>query len=102
MVRKLSLVSILLSWLSCYVSDNNEDADHVFMMFSATFPKEARQLAREHLKSNYIRIRIARAGSTVKRIHQEVGPPDLNRCTGLNYVLLDHLRGRCNEAPGTL
>ena len=42
------------------------------MMFSATFPKEARQLAREHLKNNYIRIRIARAGSTVKRIHQDV------------------------------
>ena len=34
------------------------------MMFSATFPKEARKLARVLLTSNYIRIRVGRAGGT--------------------------------------
>ncbi|MCJ1285908.1 hypothetical protein MMC26_005250 [Xylographa opegraphella] len=45
-------------------ADNNEDADHRFMMFSATFPKEARKLAKVLLASNYIRIRVGRAGGT--------------------------------------
>ncbi|MCJ1416330.1 hypothetical protein MMC32_002665 [Xylographa parallela] len=44
--------------------DNNEDADHRFMMFSATFPKEARKLAKVLLASNYIRIRVGRAAGT--------------------------------------
>ncbi|MCJ1392912.1 hypothetical protein MMC18_005784 [Xylographa bjoerkii] len=44
--------------------DNNEDADHRFMMFSATFPKEARKLAKSLLASDYIRIRVGRAAGT--------------------------------------
>ena len=42
------------------------------MMFSATFPKEARQLARQYLADDHIRIRVGRAGSTHKNIQQSV------------------------------
>ncbi|GAM87094.1 hypothetical protein ANO11243_051150 [Dothideomycetidae sp. 11243] len=38
-------------------NDANEDADHRYMMFSATFPKEARKLARQYLQEDYVRIR---------------------------------------------
>jgi ATP-dependent RNA helicase DDX3X len=52
--------------------DNNQDADHRYMLFSATFPKEARKLAREYLDVNHIRISVGRLGSTHKNISQRV------------------------------
>ncbi|KAH7057242.1 DEAD/DEAH box RNA helicase [Macrophomina phaseolina] len=52
--------------------DTNEDADHAYLMFSATFPKDARALARQHLAEDYIRIRVGRAGSTHNNIHQKI------------------------------
>ena len=42
------------------------------MMFSATFPKKARELAREYLGDDHIRIRVGRAGSTHLNIKQNV------------------------------
>lgn len=42
------------------------------MMFSATFPKEARAVAKEYMASDYVRIRIGRAGSTHMNITQQV------------------------------
>lgn len=41
-------------------------------MFSATFPKECRDLAKEHLAHDHVRIRVGRAGSTHKNIKQDV------------------------------
>ncbi|EOD46035.1 putative dead deah box RNA helicase protein [Neofusicoccum parvum] len=52
--------------------DTNEDADHAYLMFSATFPKEARLLARQHLAEDYIRVRVGRAGSTHNNIAQKI------------------------------
>lgn len=52
--------------------DSNEDADHCYMMFSATFNKECRQLARKYLATDHVRIRIGRAGSTHVNIQQQV------------------------------
>ncbi|KAK7551652.1 DEAD/DEAH box RNA helicase [Phyllosticta citricarpa] len=52
--------------------DTNEDADHLYFMFSATFPKEARRLAREYMSEDYVRIRVGRAGSTHSNITQRV------------------------------
>lgn len=43
------------------------------MLFSATFPKGARSLAKEFLMKNHIRIRVGRAGSTILTITQNVG-----------------------------
>ena len=53
--------------------DANVDDDHVYMMFSATFPKEARALAREYMSKDHIRIRVGRAGSSHINIVQKVG-----------------------------
>ncbi|KAA6408095.1 MAG: DEAD DEAH box RNA helicase [Lasallia pustulata] len=52
--------------------DNNEDADHLFMMFSATFPKDARVVAKEYMAANHIRIRVGRTGSTHANVNQNV------------------------------
>ena len=54
--------------------DNNEDADHRYMMFSATFPKEARVLARDYLDDGHIRIHVGRRGSSHRNIKQSVRP----------------------------
>ncbi|PSK34876.1 ATP-dependent RNA helicase DED1 [Elsinoe australis] len=52
--------------------DANEDADHRYLMFSATFPKAARGLARQYLQEDYVRIRVGRAGSSHKNVTQEI------------------------------
>lgn len=52
--------------------DANEDADHVYMMFSATFPKEIRKVAREYLTSDHYRLAVGRPGSTHMNITQDV------------------------------
>lgn len=52
--------------------DTNEDADHRYMMFSATFNKACRQLARKYLAADHIRIRIGRPGSCHINVDQAV------------------------------
>lgn len=42
------------------------------MMFSATFPKEARTLAKDYMSPNHIRIRVGRAGSAHMNVTQNV------------------------------
>jgi ATP-dependent RNA helicase DDX3X len=42
------------------------------MMFSATFPKVCRDLAKQHLAHDHVRIRVGRAGSSHMNIQQEV------------------------------
>ena len=56
-------------------SDANTDDDHVYMMFSATFPKEARAIAKEYMSKDHIRIRVGRAGSSHMNIIQKVKAP---------------------------
>lgn len=41
-------------------------------MFSATFPKQARQLAQEHLAHDLVRIHVGRAGSSHVNIKQNI------------------------------
>lgn len=53
-------------------SDTNEDADHRYMMFSATFNKACRQLARKYLAADHVRIRIGRPGSCHINVDQVV------------------------------
>lgn len=53
-------------------ADANSDGDHVYMMFSATFPKEARAVAKEYMSKDHIRIRVGRAGSSHMNIKQTV------------------------------
>ncbi|PKY07867.1 DEAD/DEAH box RNA helicase [Aspergillus campestris IBT 28561] len=52
--------------------DVNEDADHRYMMFSATFDKNCRQLARKFLADDHVRVRIGRPGSTHINVDQTI------------------------------
>lgn len=52
--------------------DTNEDADHRYLMFSATFNKACRELARNYLADDHVRIRIGRAGSAHLNVEQQV------------------------------
>lgn len=49
-----------------------------FCLFSATFPKAARELAAEYLSEQHVRIRIGRAGSTTEAIMQNIIEIDRN------------------------
>lgn len=52
--------------------DSNEDPDHCYMMFSATFPKEMRKIARQYMDPDYYRVRIGRIGATHSNITQSI------------------------------
>ncbi|QIW99290.1 hypothetical protein AMS68_004808 [Peltaster fructicola] len=52
--------------------DTNVDADHTFMLFSATFPQRAVELAQEYLAEDFFNIKIGRAGSTHRNIRQDI------------------------------
>ncbi|KAF2823395.1 DEAD-domain-containing protein [Ophiobolus disseminans] len=53
-------------------SDMNTDADHTYLMFSATFPKSARRLAKEYMEEDCCRIKVGRVGSTHENIKQQI------------------------------
>ncbi len=42
------------------------------MLFSATFPKAFRDLAKTHLAENHVRLRVGRAGSSHENIKQQI------------------------------
>lgn len=52
--------------------DVNEDADHRYLLFSATFDKDMRKLAKKYLANDHVRIRIGRAGSVHMNVKQNV------------------------------
>ncbi|KAJ5930512.1 DEAD/DEAH box RNA helicase [Penicillium verhagenii] len=52
--------------------DMNEDDDHRYMMFSATFNKHCRKLARTHLMPDYIRVRVGNFGASQLMVKQDV------------------------------
>lgn len=49
------------------------------MMFSATFPKGARALAKEFMAADHIRVRVGRAGSTHGNVAQKIIYTDDNK-----------------------
>ena len=48
-----------------------EEGNIQYLLFSATFPKKLRDLAKEHLSEQHVRFRVGRAGSTHGNIKQE-------------------------------
>lgn len=50
----------------------NEDDDHRYLMFSATFNKEFRKLAKQYLSQDHVRLRVGRAGSSHHNVVQDV------------------------------
>ena len=54
------------------------------LMFSATFPKSVRNLARDFLADDYVFVKVGRVGSTTDNITQRV--LSLPRSTSLSYA----------------
>lgn len=55
------------------LTGGDQDEGNVkYMLFSATFPKPARDLAKNYLAENHVRIRVGRAGSSHANIKQQV------------------------------
>jgi ATP-dependent RNA helicase DDX3X len=55
-------------------------------MFSATFPKSVRSLARDFMADDYVFVRVGRVGSTTDNITQRVFPIEV-------HADLDYIRG---------
>ncbi|KAL3470948.1 P-loop containing nucleoside triphosphate hydrolase protein [Aspergillus californicus] len=68
--------------------DVNEDGDHGYMMFSATFDKNCRELARKFLAEDHVRVRIGRPGSTHTNVAQSIVYADPNMKKKCLYDLL--------------
>lgn len=67
----------------------SDEGDHQFLLFSATFSKEAREMARKYLQDDHVRIRVGRAGSSHGNITQEVvWVEDGQKNKALNDLLL--------------
>ncbi|KAJ5118951.1 hypothetical protein N7448_010657 [Penicillium atrosanguineum] len=70
------------------MSDATEDDDHRYMMFSATFNRDCRKLAREYLSQNYVRISIGRPGSSHFNVEQQIIYVEETRKNDALYDLL--------------
>ncbi|KAI7282570.1 DEAD/DEAH box RNA helicase [Hortaea werneckii] len=68
--------------------DTNEDADHVYLMFSATFPKQARKMASRYMAEDYTRVRLGRSGAAHKNIRQHILYVDQDQKKECLYDLL--------------
>lgn len=55
-------------------ADANLDAQHQYLLFSATFDKTMRQVAKKFLSHDHVRIRIGRAGAVGSNVKQQVSP----------------------------
>ncbi|PVH94551.1 DEAD-domain-containing protein [Periconia macrospinosa] len=53
-------------------SSTNQDGDHTYLMFSATFPKFARKLVKDYMEEDHVRISVGRIGSTHQNITQTI------------------------------
>jgi ATP-dependent RNA helicase DDX3X len=67
-----SLFTLFSLHLLILSTDVNTDGDHTYMMFSATFPKGARRLAKEYMENECIRVKVGRVGSTHENIKQQI------------------------------
>ena len=52
--------------------EEQDEGNIKYGLFSATFPKTARDLAKDHLAASHVRFRVGRAGSTTENIQQNV------------------------------
>ncbi|KAJ5816331.1 DEAD/DEAH box RNA helicase [Penicillium robsamsonii] len=68
--------------------DMNEDDDHRYMMFSATFNKEFRKLAKQYLGEDHVRLRVGRAGSSHHNVVQDIVWVDRDKKMRAIYDLL--------------
>lgn len=74
------------------------------MMFSATFPKTAREMARQYMAQDYVRVVVGRAGQAHKNIRQNVIWVDGDKKREAVYDLLFEMEPArtlifCNSKP---
>ncbi|KAG5923370.1 hypothetical protein E4U42_004975 [Claviceps africana] len=62
-------------------------------LFSATFPKAARELAKENLSASHVRFRVGRAGSTTVNIRQTIIAAEREEKRDLLLGLLNQMTG---------
>lgn len=62
------------------------------MMFSATFNKELRLLAKTYLSSDHVRLRVGRPGSSRLNVQQQVGWSHAPRDIDTDWYYLDIYR----------
>ncbi|PHH71212.1 hypothetical protein CDD80_5438 [Ophiocordyceps camponoti-rufipedis] len=70
-----------------------DEGNIIYGLFSATFPKVARDLAKEHLSASHVRFRVGRAGSTTENIQQHVVEVDRNDKRQTLVRLLEEMHG---------
>jgi len=74
-------------------------------MFSATFPKEARSLARQYLQQDHVVARVGRAGSTHKNVTQKFIQTGRHEKDQVILKILEDMEPKstlifCNNTPG--
>lgn len=62
-------------------------------LFSATFPKAARDLAKDHLSASHVRFRVGRAGSTTENIKQIIIQAERDEKRQVLVHLLEDMHG---------
>nr|KAK5448799.1 hypothetical protein LTR18_001887 [Exophiala xenobiotica] len=68
--------------------DANEDGDHRYLLFSATFPKRLQKLAAKFLDANHVHVSIGRTGSSHNNVKQHVLWVDQDKKMRALYDLL--------------
>ncbi|KAM0556885.1 hypothetical protein ACHAPJ_005558 [Fusarium lateritium] len=80
--------------LNMILSGGEQDEGNVkFSLFSATFPKGARDLAKNYLTASHVRFRVGRAGSTTANIKQIVLQAEAHEKRELLVGLLEEMHG---------
>lgn len=85
------------------IRTEQDEGNVKYGLFSATFPKAARDLAKEHLSAAHVRFRVGRAGSTTENIKQVILPTErgekrdtllrlLNQMTGVRTIIFANSR----------
>ncbi|KAJ4208168.1 hypothetical protein FSOLCH5_004329 [Fusarium solani] len=76
------------------LSGGEQDEGNIkFSLFSATFPKSARDLAKNYLAASHVRFRVGRAGSTTANIKQIVLPAEPHEKREILLGLLEEMHG---------
>ncbi|KAM3432236.1 hypothetical protein MY4824_006670 [Beauveria thailandica] len=72
---------------------DQDEGNVKYGLFSATFPKQARDLAKEHLAAAHVRFRVGRAGSTTENIKQIVVKVEPHEKRDVLLQLLNEMHG---------
>ncbi|EGX95029.1 DEAD/DEAH box RNA helicase, putative [Cordyceps militaris CM01] len=72
---------------------DQDEGNVKYGLFSATFPKQARDLAKEHLAAAHVRFRVGRAGSTTENIKQIIVKAEPHEKRNILLQLLNEIHG---------